>query len=55
MQSSISTEVMLVNRDVVPFLVASKRRGIELRNCPGFLQEWIRRLNSPTLVYLLEV
>jgi hypothetical protein len=38
------TEVMLVNRDVVTFLAGCKHRGIELRNCPAFLQEWIQRI-----------
>ncbi len=36
-------EVMLVDRDVVIFLAACERKGIELRNCPAFLREWIAR------------
>ena len=35
------TEVMLVDRDVVDFLAGCERRGVELRNCPGFLREWV--------------
>lgn len=35
------TEVTLVDRDVVNFLAVCERRGIELRNCPAFLREWI--------------
>jgi anti-anti-sigma regulatory factor len=37
------TEVMLVDRDVVSFLAACERKGVELRNCPAFLQEWIAK------------
>jgi hypothetical protein len=37
------TEVMLVDRNVVTFLAACERKGIELRNCPAFLQEWIAK------------
>ncbi len=35
------TEVTLVDRDVVNFLAVCERRGIELRNCPAFLREWV--------------
>jgi hypothetical protein len=34
---------MLVDRDVVTFLAACERKGVELRNCPTFLQEWIAK------------
>lgn len=34
-------EVTLVDRDVVPFLVACEQKGIELVNCPPFLRDWI--------------
>jgi hypothetical protein len=37
------TEVTLVNRDVVSFLAVCERTGIELRNCPPFLREWVVR------------
>jgi hypothetical protein len=36
-------EVMLVDRDAVIFLAACQRKGIELRNCPAFLREWIAK------------
>jgi hypothetical protein len=36
-------EVSLVARDVVKFLVLCEARGIELRNCPLYLREWILR------------
>jgi hypothetical protein len=36
-------EVMLVDRDVVAFLATCECKGVELRNCPAFLQEWIAK------------
>jgi len=36
-------EVMLVDRDVVTFLATCERQGVELKNCPAFLKEWIRQ------------
>ena len=36
-------EVLLVDRDVVTFLAACERKGVELRNCPAFLLEWIAK------------
>jgi hypothetical protein len=41
-------EVMLVDRDVVTFLAGCKHKGIELRNCPAFLQEWIAKVQLRT-------
>jgi hypothetical protein len=32
-----------VDRDAVRLLAISKAGGIELKNCPGFVQEWIAR------------
>ena len=37
------TEVSLVDRETVMFLALSETRGIELRNCPAFIREWIDR------------
>jgi len=34
-------EMTLVDRDVVNFLAACELKGIELRNCPAFLREWV--------------
>jgi anti-anti-sigma regulatory factor len=34
-------EVTLVDRDVVNFLAVCERTGIELKNCPAFLREWV--------------
>jgi hypothetical protein len=36
-------EVTRVDREVVPFLAICEDDGIELRNCPPFLREWITR------------
>jgi len=34
-------EVTLVDRESVSFLAGCERTGIELRNCPAFLRDWI--------------
>ena len=36
-------EVGLVDREAVNLLAISERRGIELRNCPAYIREWIDR------------
>ena len=36
-------EVTLVAREVVKFFAQCEVRGIELRNCPLYLREWILR------------
>lgn len=33
--------VLLVDREVVQFLLASEADGIELRNCPPYIRAWI--------------
>jgi hypothetical protein len=35
------TEVRLVDRETVKFLAACEARGIELKNCPIYIREWI--------------
>jgi anti-anti-sigma regulatory factor len=37
-------EVTLVEREVVRFLAACDVKGIGLRNCPGFIREWMSRV-----------
>jgi anti-anti-sigma regulatory factor len=37
------SEVTLVDADAVQFLAAAEAAGTELRNCPLFIREWIRR------------
>ena len=36
-------EVGLVDRSTVNLLVLSETRGVELRNCPPYIREWIAR------------
>jgi hypothetical protein len=37
-------EVILVDREAVSFLATLDARGVGLRNCPGFIREWLRKL-----------
>ena len=34
-------DVVLVDRDIVGFLLACESDGIELRNCPPYIRAWI--------------
>ena len=36
-------ELVLVDRDAVRFLKRCESHGIELRNCPAYIREWITR------------
>jgi hypothetical protein len=36
-------EVSLVDRETVMFLALSETSGIEIRNCPAYIREWIDR------------
>ena len=36
-------ELILVDRDAVRFLEGCEADGIELRNCPTYIREWITR------------
>jgi anti-anti-sigma regulatory factor len=40
------SELTLVDRDVVSYLALCKLRGIQLRNSPRFLTEWISKEQS---------
>ena len=35
--------VLLIDRETVRFMVAAEDSGIELRNCPPYVREWIAR------------
>jgi hypothetical protein len=37
-------EIKLVDREAVKFLAACVRRGIEIRNCPEFIREWMSKV-----------
>jgi anti-anti-sigma regulatory factor len=41
-------EVTLVDADAVRFLATAEAAGTELRNCPLFIREWIRREHQET-------
>ena len=34
-------KVRLVDRDVVKFLADSEAKGVQLKNCPAYVREWI--------------
>ena len=34
-------EVILIDRDAVRFLALGEAHGIELRNCPAYIREWV--------------
>jgi hypothetical protein len=36
-------EVLLVDREAVKLLAVSEFNGLELRNCPAYIREWITR------------
>jgi hypothetical protein len=36
-------ELILVDREAVRLLASSEANGIELRNCPAYIREWISR------------
>ena len=36
-------EVLIVDRDALGPLASFERNGVELRNCPGYVREWIIR------------
>ena len=40
-------DVVLVDREIVRFLRACEGGGIELRNCPPYIREWIARAEEP--------
>ena len=40
-------EVSLVDRGAVNLLARSKASGVELRNCPPYIREWIAREGAP--------
>ncbi|HEY4050967.1 MAG TPA: hypothetical protein VGM27_29235 [Acidobacteriaceae bacterium] len=37
------TEVMLVDREAVRLFATSELNGIELRNCPAYIREWVTK------------
>lgn len=37
------TEVLLVSHEAVEALALAEANGIELRNCPAYIREWVSR------------
>ena len=37
------TEITLVSREAVDALAVAEANGIELRNCPSYVREWVSR------------
>lgn len=37
-------EVRLVDSEAVKFLAACDAKGIEIRNCPAFIREWMSKV-----------
>lgn len=40
--------VVLVDREAVKLLAVSEANGTELRNCPPYIREWIKREGKET-------
>ena len=43
------TEVTVVSLEAVRVLTVAEANGIELRNCPAYIREWISRMREPGL------
>jgi anti-anti-sigma regulatory factor len=43
------TEVTVVSLEAVRALTVAEASGIELRNCPAYVREWISRVREPGL------
>ena len=41
-------DVLLVDREAVKLLASSEADGIELRNCPAYIREWVEREKAQT-------
>jgi len=41
-------DVTLVNNEAVEYFLRCESGGIALRNCPGFVREWMRRQQGKT-------
>jgi anti-anti-sigma regulatory factor len=40
------SDLTLVDQDVVSFLRHSEAYGVELKNCPAYVREWMKQENS---------
>jgi anti-anti-sigma regulatory factor len=41
-------DVLLVDREAVKLLASSEANGIELRNCPAYIREWVAKEKAQT-------
>ena len=39
-------DVLIVDRDAIPLLAECESNGVELRNCPAYVREWITRVRT---------
>jgi hypothetical protein len=42
------TNVLLIDRETVRFMLVAEDNGIELRNCPPYVREWVARERAQT-------
>src|ERR1700756_2146095 len=45
---AIDLNVLLVDREAVKLLALSEANGMELRNCPPYVREWVTRERTET-------
>jgi hypothetical protein len=36
-------DILIVDREAIIFLAVSESNGVELRNCPAYIREWVTR------------
>jgi hypothetical protein len=36
-------DVLIVDREAIKLLAVSELNGVELRNCPAYIREWVTR------------
>ncbi len=36
-------DVLIVDREAIKLLAVCEANGVELRNCPGYIREWVTR------------
>jgi hypothetical protein len=49
------SDLTLVDREVVSFLRDSEANGIELKNCPAYVREWMKQEKKLKLAHSKEV
>ncbi len=41
-------DVLIVDREAIKLLAVCESNGVELRNCPGYIREWVTREMADT-------